>query len=387
MDTILDMLAPFAAEAGKRSEEFEKQGFISQDFADRLAETGLYRLCNLRAHGGLDGTPMDYARVTEKMAEFDGSAAWVLFIGITSALSYTNMAPDEVSEILGPGNVITAGVFAPMGRAVPNLQDGEEGFLLSGEWQWGSGIRNSGFVSVGGFVVDADGRPLKDENGIPDQRSFLLNVSDVDLLDTWHVSGLKGTGSTDFRVENVFVPNRRTFTLSSEGPDNRAVSRFPAFGFLAIGITAVALGLAKAAIDELTNIAKAKTPQGSRKTLALRSTTQIRLATSHARLKAARLLVFSEISDLWQEAEAGGDISVEARRDLRLALTHAVQECADIVRDMYTLAGGSSVYSKSPLQRHFRDIHVAQQHMMVSENTLELVGRLFLDIDVPTAQL
>jgi len=235
--------------------------------------------------------------------------------------------------------------------------------------------------------VDETGDLLKDEAGRPDQRSFLLDVSDVEILDTWDVSGLKGTGSADFRVENLFVPVRRTFTLSSEGPDNRPVSRFPVFGFLAIGITAVALGIAKAAIAELTDIAKAKTPQGSRKTLALRSTTQIRLATSHARLKAARLLVFSEIESLWQEAESDREVGVEARRDLRLALTYAVQECADIVRDMYTLGGGSSVYSKNLLQRHFRDIHVVQQHMMVNENTLELVGRLFLDIDVSTEQL
>jgi len=387
MESLTELLRPFAEEAGLRAQEFEEQGFISQDFADRLAETGLFRLCNVSDLGGLDGSAMDYARVTEMMAEQDASAAWVLFIGITSALSHTNLNPEEIKAVFKRGRAITAGVFAPMGRAIPTVQDGEEGFLLSGQWQWGSGIRNSGFVSAGGFVVDETGDLLKDEAGRPDQRSFLLDVSDVEILDTWDVSGLKGTGSADFRVENLFVPVRRTFTLSSEGPDNRPVSRFPVFGFLAIGITAVALGIAKAAIAELTDIAKAKTPQGSRKTLALRSTTQIRLATSHARLKAARLLVFSEIESLWQEAESDREVGVEARRDLRLALTYAVQECADIVRDMYTLGGGSSVYSKNLLQRHFRDIHVVQQHMMVNENTLELVGRLFLDIDVSTEQL
>ncbi|MBO6826948.1 MAG: acyl-CoA dehydrogenase family protein [Sneathiella sp.] len=384
---VRGMLKPFAEEATKRSAEFEAQGFVSQDFADRLAETGLYRLCNRVEHGGLDGSAIDYARATEFLAEHDASAAWVLFIGITSALSYVNLPEEEQNRVFDGAPVTTAGVFAPMGRAVQASQNGEEGFLLSGRWQWGSGIRNAGYISAGGFVVNEDGSLQKDEKGRPDQRSFLMNFADVEILDTWHVTGLKGTGSTDFKVDNLFVPARRTFTLSTEGPDDRPVSRFPAFGFLAIGITAVALGIAKAAIEELTNIAKEKTPQGSRKTLALRSTTQITLAKSHARLKAARLLVYSEIEALWQEAVRGADISVEARRDLRLALTHAVQECTEIVRDMYTLAGGSSVYLNCPLQRHFRDVHVAQQHMMVSETTLELTGRLFLNIEVPTEQL
>jgi len=137
MESLTELLRPFAEEAGLRAQEFEEQGFISQDFADRLAETGLFRLCNVSDLGGLDGSAMDYARVTEMMAEQDASAAWVLFIGITSALSHTNLNPEEIKAVFKRGRAITAGVFAPMGRAIPTVQDGEEGFLLSGQCNGG----------------------------------------------------------------------------------------------------------------------------------------------------------------------------------------------------------------------------------------------------------
>ena len=385
--TFINLVEPLAEEIKSRAGEFERQGYVSQDVVQKLAERRLYRLCNDTSSGGLSGTAEDYARLTEYVATLDGSTAWVLFIGITSALSYMNLPEEEVKGIFKDQTDITAGVFAPMGRATPDQRDGVKGYRLSGRWQWGSGIRNSTFISAGGFVVGQDGKIQRTQQGLPDQRMFLLDVKDVDILDTWHVSGLKGTGSTDFQTEDLFVPESRAFTLFSKHTPDTPVHRFPAFGFLAIGIAAVALGLAKASLDELTAIAIAKTPQGSRKPLAMRSSTQIRVALATAKYRAARGLMYEEIRKIWSEAETSSELSVEARRDLRLALTYTVMQCVEVVTEMYTLAGGSSVYETSPLQRYFRDIHVAQQHMMVGEMTLELTGRLFLDVETDTSQL
>ncbi len=385
---IIKIAERFSAECAERSSEFEDQGFVSQDLVDRIAATGLYRLCNPEEFGGMERSPVDYAGVTEYLARFDGSVAWVVFIGITSALSMDTL-PEETAKglLLSNPGAITAGVFAPMGRAIPCAQDGRSGYRLTGQWQWGSGSRNATFISGGGFVTDETGEIQKHPNGAPNQRSFFMRTEEVELLDTWHVSGLKGTGSTDFKVKDLFVPEEMTFDAMRMNVPRGPIHTFPIFAFLGVGIAAVGLGLARAAIDELVSFAAAKTPQGSNKPLALKPSTHQKVAEAEADLRAARLYLYDAIGRTWDKAEADVKPSVEDRRDIRLATTHAMQASLRVVDSMYNLGGGTSVYLKSPLQRHFRDIHVASQHMMVSEATLELIGRLFVGIETNTAQL
>ncbi len=385
---VIEIAEQFSAEIAERATEFEEQGFVSQDLADRIAKSGLYRLCNPVDYGGMGRSPVDYAGVTEYLARFDGSTAWVVFIGITSALSVCAL-PEETAKdlMLSDKEAITAGVFAPMGRAVACEQDGVKGYRLTGQWQWGSGSRNAAYISGGGFITDEAGELLELGNGAPDQRSFFMRAKDVELLDTWHVSGLKGTGSTDFRVRDLFVPENMTFGALRQEIPNDPIHVFPIFAFLGVGIAAVTLGLARAAIDELLSFAAAKTPQGSSKALALKPATHKKVAEAEADLRSARLFFYDSIGRTWDKAQSGEVPSVEDRRDIRLSTTHAAQAAARVIDSMYTLAGGTSVYLKSPLQRHFRDVHVATQHMMVSEATLELIGRLFVGLETNTAQL
>ena len=385
--SAMELARSFEGEIADRASEFEDQGFVSQDLAERIAKTGLYRLCNTPEHGGLGGSPKEYAEVIEHLAQFDASTSWVLFIGMTSALAISNLPDHEVERMNADPAAITCGVFAPMGKAIAAVEGGVEGFRLSGQWQWGSGSRNSKFISAGAFFTDTDGNIQKLESGAPDQRTFFLDSDQVDLLDTWHVSGLKGTGSTDFKVNDVFVPASRVFDAMQEDRPNVPIYRFPLFGFLGIGLAAVALGTAQASLDAVIKIAISKKPQGGKKSLAQRASAQIKIAEAEARLRSARLYVYDAIRAGWDEALESGVPSVEARRDLRLSLTYSVRTCADIISELYTLAGGSSVYLKNPLQRQFRDIHVVTQHMMVNESTLELVGRLMLDQDTNTAML
>ncbi|MFT6557946.1 acyl-CoA dehydrogenase family protein [Sneathiella sp.] len=387
-EDVMNIAKSFSEEIRTRASEFEAQGYVSQDLADRIAETGLYRLCTPKSLHGLEKSPVDYAAVTEYLAHADGSVAWVVFIGITSAISVSNLPDDAVRRIfLSDPKAITAGVFAPMGRAIKTVQGDRSGYRLTGQWQWGSGSRNAAFISGGGFVTDPEGAILKTPDGRPDQRAFFMPTTDIELLDTWQVSGLKATGSTDFRVRDLFVPEEMTFDATRmSGPDG-AIHKFPIFALLGIGIAAVALGLARASLDELVGFASEKTPQGSSKPLALKPSTQSQVAKAEAELRAARLFFYESISRSWQNAMQGDEPSIEDRRDIRLATTHATNSAARVIDRMYRLGGGTSVYAKSPLQRHFRDVHVATQHMMVSDATLELVGRLFVGVETNTAQL
>jgi alkylation response protein AidB-like acyl-CoA dehydrogenase len=375
---IVALAESFSDELQQRAPEFESQGYVSQDLAERMATLGFLRLCNPEEYGGPGRSPVEYARLVETLARYDGSTGWVVFIGITSALAACKLAPETVRDILSEPETITAGVFAPMGRARACERDGVHGFLLNGQWQWGSGSHNAHYISGGGFVVDDGGEIARTASGAPDQRSFLMPIADVEVLDTWHVAGLKATGSADFRASDVFVPEHRVSNPFEQKDFSHPMHSFPFFGALGIGIGAVALGLAAACTEEFLTLAGVKTPLGSQRTLARKPATHRRVAEASAQLRSARLYFYDTIEQAWELARQGDGIPVTTRADLRLSNTHAVMTAATVIDSLYTLAGGSSVYLKSPLQRHFRDIHVATQHMMVNEATLELVGRIQL---------
>jgi alkylation response protein AidB-like acyl-CoA dehydrogenase len=258
------------------------------------------------------------------------------------------------------------------------------GFRVSGRWAWGSGTANADWI-LGGCRVE--GEPPAPDGRPPAPRLMIARAEEVERLDTWHVAGLSGTGSGDFAFHDVFVPGRRALRLGVDRPLARPLYAFPAFGLLAMGIAAVALGLAGAAIEALVDLAGAKRPQGSRRSLAERPAAQSDVAEAQALARSARAFLHEAVDAAWQSARGEGRLRVAHRRDVRLATTHAVRSAARAVDLMYHLAGGSSVYRRSPLQRIFRDVHVATQHAMVAPSTFEVTGRLLLGLETDTTTL
>jgi alkylation response protein AidB-like acyl-CoA dehydrogenase len=205
-----------------------------------------------------------------------------------------------------------------------------------------------------------------------------LCTDDLEILDTWHTLGLRGTGSTDTVADAVVVPSERVFSLLDGPVLNRPLYRFPIFGFFALSIAAAALGNARAAIDDLVELAGGKVGLGSSRTLAERAPTQAAVATVEASLSAARAFYYGAIEAAWEAAQHEEPVSVALRTDLRLAATHAVRSSAEVVRTMYDLGGGTAIYDDSPLQRRFRDAHTATAHFQVNEASRELPGRILL---------
>ncbi len=383
----LAVAASFTSEIFSRADEAEAARKYPQDLIERMAQAGLFRLCNPRALDGLEQSPSVLAEVIECLAKADASAAWIAFIGVSSMVHLAGFDAKAAEVMLADPNTKAAGVFAPRGKAVPATRNGEAGYLLSGRWQWGSGSQNCDWLTGGGFVVGKDGKPVTLPSGRLDQRSFAMRRDQVEFLDTWSVSGLNGTGSTDFQVKDMFVPEHFTSNFFDPPRRTETVFVFPPLGFLAIGIAATALGIARASIDELLSFASAKTPEGSRRKLALKPGAQRAVAEAEALLRSSRLYLFDSIERAWSHAEANGETTIDLRRDLRLAMTHTTRTCAEVVRKMYEIGGGTSVYRTSRLQKHFRDIHVATQHIMVGPETLELTGRLLLGVETDTAML
>jgi indole-3-acetate monooxygenase len=303
-------------------------------------------------------------RCAEAVARGNASAGWCVSIAITSSLLVAYLPASSRDALFGDGRGVAAGVWAPRGTG--RTVDG--GIVVSGRWPFCSGITHADMMFAGCLV---------DGQRVPSV--VALRKEDLRVLDTWHTLGLRGTGSHDTLAHEVFVPTDRVFSLFDGPIVDRPLYRFPVFGFFALSIGAAALGNARAAIDDLIELACAKKGLGSTRTLAERPATQAAAATAESALSAARALYYQAIETAWQASQYGEGVSVETRNRLRLAATHAVRTSADVVRDMYDLAGGTAIYDSSPLQRRFRDAYTATAHFQVNEASRELPGRILLE--------
>ncbi len=353
----------------------DREGQLAGPVIDAIRRSDLPGLGLPQSLGGLAAEPSVLVKVLERVARGDAAAGWVTMIASTSASMAAYLPADGASEVFSEGtHSINAGVFAPMGTAIP--VDG--GFRISGRWPFGSGGLHAGWISGGCFVEgQADRRVM----------TAFFPADDIEILDTWHVSGLRGTGSHDFAATDVFVPERRTAHLHDNRPRcPDPLYRFPPFGLLALGIASVALGIGRGAVDDLIALAGGKTPTGSRRRLADRPAVQEAVARAEALIGSARAFLLDEVAEAWQRAQAG-QIDERMRSRVRLACTHAVDQVKQAVDLMYRCGGGTSIYDSCRLQQRFRDINAATQHMMVAQPTWEVVGRVLLDVDTDTSSL
>jgi alkylation response protein AidB-like acyl-CoA dehydrogenase len=352
----------------------EAERRLAPEVVRALTQAGVFKLMVPRAYGGAEVAVSTLVAVLEELARGDGAAGWCAMIGASSGLMAAFLPEAEARLVYGGDDAISCGVFAPLGRATP--VDG--GYRVSGRWPFASGCQHATWLMGGTLVAGAT---------TPDVLSLLFPAGEVTLHDTWHTSGLRGTGSHDMEVRDLFVPAARSFSLITSRPRAEgALYRQPFFGVLAAGIAAVALGIGRAALDSLIELAGAKQPQGARRTLAHRETVQRDLARAEGRLRAGRALLFEAVERAAVESAAGA-ASLEARALLRLAACHATTEAAAAVDLAYEAGGGTSIYAHHPLQRCFRDVHTATQHVMVSSAAATLAGRVLLGLESDTATL
>ena len=360
----IEIARQIAVEAREMSSEIDDDRRLPGELVALLGESGLLRAGAPVEVRGLELPPGVALRCAEEVARGNASAGWCVSIAITSSLLVAYLPASSRDALFGDGRGVAAGVWAPRGTG--RTVDG--GVVVSGRWPFCSGITHADMMFAGCLV---------DDQGVPSV--VALRKEDLHVLDTWHTLGLRGTGSHDTVADEVFVPADRVFSLFGGPLLDRPLYRFPVFGFFALSIAAAALGNARAAIDDLIELACAKKGLGSTRTLAERPATQAAVATAESALSAARALYYEAIEAGWQASQDGEVVSVVTRNRLRLAATHAVRTSADVVREMYDLAGGSAIYDSAPLQRRFRDAYTATAHFQVNEASRELPGRILLD--------
>ena len=360
-----------------RIPDMEQQRRLPTDLAQTFAQAGLYRMTIPRDLGGLECSPQTLFRTIATVAQADASAGWCVMIGVTSAI-YSAYLPIEIARpIYADPELITGGVFASMGKA---LRQGDH-YRVDGHWRWASGSHNCKWLNGGCVLIEEDGSARTLPNGAPESRSVMVPISDVELVDTWHTMGLVGTGSVDMKMSNVRVPVARSVSLAFDKPRAQgALYVFPAFGLLAAGISAVALGNARAALDEFCQFAGGAKTAGSRRMLAQRSTVQQEYAQAEATLRAASAMLFDAVGLAWDSAQRDGQIALQQRAGLRLAATHLTRNAAQVCRVVHDLAGGAAVFLSNNLQRRLRDAQTMTAHMMISSSTYELAGRVLLGL-------
>jgi alkylation response protein AidB-like acyl-CoA dehydrogenase len=377
---LTDSVQEIAALARELAEETEANRRLPEPLLERLRDSGLMNAGAPRESGGLELSPGELLGHAAAIAAGDASAGWCVSIAATSSLLSGYLQPSGREELLADPRGIAAGIFAPRGTARP----AEGGFLVNGRWPYCSGIEHADVLFAGCFLTQDDGdqaagRPLPIVVGIP--------RAELEVLDTWHTLGLRGTGSQDSVAADVFVPSDHAFSLF-EGPRlDRPLYRFPVFGYFALSVAAAAMGNARGAVDDFAELAKVKVGQGSSRTLAERSTTHAALAAAEASIRASEALFDSAVQDAWGAARGEAPVAVELRNGLRIAASNAASTGASVVSTLFGLAGGPAIYDGSALQRRFRDAHTASAHFQIGPVSREIQGRLLLDQPADTSMI
>ena len=224
-----------------------------------------------------------------------------------------------------------------------------------------------------------------DKPRTPEVHLMMFKRDQITIEDTWHVAGLKGTGSHHFHVEDQFVPMGRSVVLGGRARVERPLYQFPMLGLLALGVSSVSLGIGYRALDAFKTLAGGKTPTGSSRTLINRAEVQSQVARSVADLESAEAWMLAEIHRAYALASQGERLPTATRARLRLAAANATHSAVRAVDRLYQAGGGSAIYEDNDLQRCFRDVHVTTQHIMVATPIYEVVGRVELGLDPRSA--
>jgi alkylation response protein AidB-like acyl-CoA dehydrogenase len=367
---IAPVTPELAASLKARRAEFATLGQLPADVVSTLRELGVYRALVSASHGGLEASPAAFLGLVEQLAQANGSVGWVASFGVSSM--YLAALPEATLASLyadGP-DVIFAGALFPPHKA--ERVDG--GLKVSGRWKFGSGATGADLVGVG---IKVEG----DAGGLP--RMAVMPAAKVAIERNWDVIGLRGTGSHDILVENVVVPEDWTFIRGGAPTLDTPLYRYPSMAFAAQVLAVVGVGVARAALDEITAMAGGRASITGAPLLADRAYVQTEIAKAEARLRSARAFFYEATDDVWTTLRAGDPATVRQTMLLRLASSNIARIGRDVAQTAFNLSGTTGIYNDHPLAGYLHDAMVVAQHAFLSEGTWQSAGRVLLGLDTP----
>ena len=366
------------------ADQIECERRLPAEIVKAMRRAGVFGMAMPRFWGGPELDPLTQFRVIEALAMADGSVGWCAMIncdgGYVTAFLDHDVGRTMYSDLEAP----TAASATTAGQAtrVPG------GYRVSGRFPFSSGCNHCEWVWLGCGVIN-NGRQQADRNGVPETRQCLLKLADCEILDTWFTTGLRGTGSNDLRVDDVFVPTEHTFSFQDPALVKRPGPLY-AFPFMfTTKAPAPALGIARHAIDALIDTAAKKPARrytiGGRpeapKTMCDDVFVQEAVGRAETMLASARAYLFDVIGDLWTNLCEGGEPTPRQIALVTTAATHVMGVCSEVVLLVYKAAGGEAVYQKGPFDRCLRDILTMNQHVMATLRTYEMAGRALLGLE------
>lgn len=368
-------LAPLIEAASDRT---EREGQVPQDVMAAMHEAQLFRMFLPRSIGGPEADPLVMMEVLEIVSGADASTGWCLgqALGCTFAAAF--VAREVAEEMFGPPDAVLA--WGPPGpsKAVPV----EGGYRATGQWRFGSGSRNATWLGGHSRVCDADGTPLTNPDGSPRMRTVLFRKEDATMIDVWQVIGLRGTGSDNYAVEDLFVPEPYTTWRDSE-PDRREngpLYHIPLLTCYGMAFSALALGVGRSILDSFKTLAVEKVGGGMSTVLRDNAVIQSRVAEAEAKILSSRAFLFDTVAAYWDVLCAGDAPSLEMRARLRLSITYAMNQAREAATFAYHSAGTDAIFEANPFERRFRDMHTISQQGQGHLSNYEPVGQVFLGL-------
>jgi alkylation response protein AidB-like acyl-CoA dehydrogenase len=366
------------------ADEIDANRELPRPLFEALADAGIFHLAVPRSLGGGEIDLPTYAQVIEELGKADASTAWCVNQGAIYA-TYAARMPREAARKIWSDRprAVVANTPAATARAI--VVPG--GYRVTGRQGFSTGCRHATWLAAHAQVIE-NGKVRLEADGTPEARYLYVPVEEGELLDTWRVRGMRGTGTHHFAVNDVFVPQERT-VLSATAPlhESGPLYKIPRTLLFATGDVSVALGMARTCLETFAELAGAKTPRATPGLLRDQSMTQVGIGQAEAYLRSGRAFVAEAVRDMWAHVTTVGDPTLDLRANLRLAATHGIRLAVQIVDIVYNLAGATAVYEDNLLQRHFQDIHVITQHLQGRLTHYELVGRYTLGLKIDESRL
>jgi len=380
----LDAARELAPKIRAAADEIEAERELPRPLFEALADAGFYHLALPRSLGGFEIDLPTYIQVIEELGKADASAAWTINQGAIYATYAARMPRDAARKIwVDTPRAVVANTPAATATAV--VVPG--GYRVTGRQGFSTGCRHASWVAPHAQVVENGQVRMDATNGQPETRYLFVPVAQAELLDTWHVRGLRGTGTHHFAVNDVFVPAERS-VLSATAPllETGPLYQIPRTLLFASGDASVALGVARTCLETFYELAGAKTPRAMPGLLREQPAVQSDVGHAEAHLRSGRAFLAEAVREIWAGACAHA-VTLDQRAALRIATTHAIRLAVQIVDTVYNASGATAVYESHLLQRHFQDIHVISQHMQSRLAHYELVGRYWLGLPIDEQRL
>jgi alkylation response protein AidB-like acyl-CoA dehydrogenase len=380
----IDAARQLAPDIRAHAAEVEANRELPRALFDAIADAGLLHLLLPRALGCPELDPPTYIAVIEELGKADPSTAWIVN-QLAVFATYAARMPRDAARAIWIDTPRGAVANTPLASATAIPVPG--GYRVTGRQGYSTGCRHAAWVAAHATVME-NGQPRRLEDGQPEARYLFVPVAEAELLDTWKVRGMRGTGTHHFAVNDLFVPAERS-VLSAAAPlrETGPLYLIPRTLMFASGDAAAALGAARACLEAFYELAGAKTPRGMAAALRDQPLVQNIVGHAEADLRAGRALLRETVREVWDVVSATGTITLDQRAALRLATTHAIRLAIAVVDAAYNAAGVTAIYEDHVLQRHFQDVHVISQHLQARLAHYELVGQHWLGLKIDESRL